>query len=156
MLVVNHEEATASLTPSIKTSEVKKREPVTGHKFWKVTYQLGPNVGFGKAFPSNRWKKRADQLPGETPIYDPVYTVYEQILTTDEANGLVSKNNAWQAANTRQKVGGEVGKMLVILDIQEAKDYEPKNVTFLHGGMPMQVLKMLVESAVDSRLKNSK
>lgn len=156
MLVVNHEEAVSSQVPAIKSTEVKKREPVAGNKFYKVTYQLGPNVGFGKAFPSNRWKKKTDQLPGETPLFDPIYAVYEQILTADEANGLIVKNNAWQAANTRHKVGGEIGKMLVVLDVQEAKDYEPKSVTFLHGGMPMQVLKMLVDSAVDSRLKNSK
>lgn len=156
MLTVNHENATVSKTPPVKASEVRKLEPVSASKFFKVTYQLGPNVGFGKAFPSNKWKKKTDQAPGETPLYDPVYMVYEQILTSDEVNGMIRKNNAWQAANTRHKIGGEIGKLFIVLDIQEAKDYEPKSVTFLHGGMPMQVLKMLVDSAVESKLKNSK
>ena len=70
-------------------------------------------------------------------------------------NGLVVENNEWQAANIRQKVEGDINRMLIILDIKEMKDYLPPNVTFLQGGMPMQVLQMIVDAAVESRLKAS-
>lgn len=158
MVVFQREPAVASDKAPIKAAEVKRFEKtqVVPGKFWKVTYQLGPNRGHANVFPSNAWKKRTDQPPGERPVYDPVYKVFEQVLDSQGVMSLIQKNNSWQAANVRHQVAGEIGKMLAILDIVEAKDYVPDNLTFLHGGMPMQIFKMIVDSAVEARLKNSK
>lgn len=156
MLALTREPAVASVKSTIKSTEAKKHEKVSPNKFWKVTYQLGPNRGRANVFPSNAWKKRSDQLPGEEPLFDPVYRVFEQIVDSEGANSLIQKSNDWQAANTRHKIEGEIGKMLVVLDVHEEKDYVPQSVAFLHGGMPMQVLKMIVDAAVESRLKTSK
>lgn len=154
MLEMYQEQATASEMPSIKAAEAKKLEKVSPNKYWRVTYQLGPCRSFGKAFPSAAWKEKKDALGGES-TFDPVYRVYDQILDSGNVNGLVVENNEWQAANIRQKVEGDINRMLIVLDIKEMKDYLPPNVTFLQGGMPMQVLQMIVDAAVESRLKAS-
>ena len=148
------EPAEPSEVAPIKAAEAKKLEKVPANKFYRVTFQLGPCRSFGKAFPSVTWKENKSLTGGES-TYDPVYRVFDQILDGSNTNGLIQENNAWQAANIRQKVEGDINRMLIVLDVKEMKDYVPPNMTFLHGGMPMQVLEMIVNSAVESRLKSS-
>ena len=153
MISAPKEPATQSTAHPIKTSEVKKMEMVADGKFYKVTFQLGPKRSFGAAFPSQAWKENKSPL-GEESTYDPVYAVFEQILDSKNVNGLIQENNDWQAANLRQKIEGEINRMLVVIDVKEAKDYVPPRVSFMRGGMSMEWFQMLVESAVDSRLKS--
>ncbi len=153
--VAFQEDAVGSSAKPIKTTEVKKIESVAGGKFYRVTFQIGPNKSFGKCFPSQKWSEIKSVTGGES-TYDPVYKVFEQILDSDCTNGLIQENNDWHAANLRQRVEGEIGRMIVVLDVKELKDYCPPDMTFLQGGMPMQVFKMIVDAAVDSRLKSSK
>ncbi len=155
MAKVRNQPAEPSPAKPIKAAEVKKLESVDANKFYKVTFQLGPKRSFGRAFPSGRWKENKSPLGAES-TFDPVYAVYDQILDGKNTNGLIQENNDWQASNLRQKIEGEINRMLVIVDIKEAKDYVPPDMTFINGDMSINVMKMLVDAAVAAQLKSSK
>ena len=154
MLTFDSEPCCPSETKPKLAADIQQNQKVLPNKFWKITYQLGPKRGFGKAFPSQSWKERQGGLPGEEKVYDPVYLVFDQVVSSDCANGVIESSNEWQKANVRQRLEGEVNRMVAVLDVKEMKDYLPPNVNFLHGGMPMQVLQMIVDSAVEQRLKS--
>lgn len=153
MISAPKEPAAPSKMAPIKAAEAKRMDVVADGKFYKVTFQLGPKRSFGAAFPSQAWKENKSPL-GEESTYDPVYSVFEQILDSRNVNGLIQESNDWQASNLRQKIEGEINRMLVVIDVKEAKDYVPPRVSFMRGGMSMEWFQMLVESAVDSRLKS--
>ena len=154
MLSLHQEKPKISQAKPIKASEVQQKQMVSPGKFWTITFQVGPGHSEGSAFPSGQWKAREGALPGEEKVFDPVYLVYDQIVDSDHANGLIESSNDWHKSNIRQKVEGVINRMVAVLDVKEAKEYIPSNVTFLHGGMPMQVLQMIVDSAVEARLKS--
>lgn len=135
----------------VKAADVKKFDKVEDGKFYRVTFQLGPKRSFGAAIPSQTWKETKDQNGGPSS-WNPVYRVYEQILESSQANGLVQESNDWQAANIRQKIEGNINRMLVVLDIKEMKNYVPKTFNFNSIMAGSHIIQAMIDSAVKAAL----
>lgn len=144
-----------STVAPVKASEVKKFDNVEDGKFYRVTFQLGPRRSFGRALPSQTWTETKDPNGGPSS-WSPVYRVYEQILEASQVNGLIQESNDWQASNIRQKIEGNLNRMLVVLDIKEVKNYVPKSFNFnsILGGS--HIIQAMIDSAVKAALANEK
>jgi len=155
MATLQKELPTPSAVAPIKAADAKKLEPVAANKYYRVVFQLGPRRSFGRAFPSQAWTEKKDSNGGPSS-WDPVYRVYDQILEAREVNGLIQENNDWQAANIRQKVEGNINRMLIVLDVKELKDYVPATFNFsrLLGGA--HIIQGMIDAAVKAALAEAK
>jgi len=153
MVTIQKEPPSASATKPIKVSDVKRREFVQPGKYYKTTFQVGPRRSYGKAIPSQTWTEKKDPNGGPS-TWDPVYQVYDQILEANEVNGLIQESNDFQAANIRHKVEGDLNRMLVVLDVQEAKDYSPDVFNFNKVMAGSHIIQAMIDSAVKVALSN--
>lgn len=131
----------------IKAAEVQKFNKVEDGKFYRVTFQLGPRRSFGRAVPSQTWTEKKDPNGGPSS-WDPVYRVYDQILESSQVNGLVEESNSWQAANIRQKIEGNINRMLVVLDVKEMKNYTPKAFNFNSIMAGSHIIQAMIDATV--------
>lgn len=140
-----------SSTDPVKAAEVRKFDKVEEGKFYRVTFQLGPRRSFGRAVPSQTWTETKDPNGGPS-VWNPIYRVYEQILESSQVNGLVVESNDWHAANIRQKIEGNINRMLVVLDIKEMKNYVPKAFNFNSIMAGSHIIQAMIDSAVKTAL----
>lgn len=147
MVSLQKEPPVPSSANPIKAAEVKKLDKVEDGKYFRVTFQLGPRRSFGRAMPSQAWTEKKDQNGGPS-TWDPVYRVYDQILESNQVNGLIQESNDWQAANIRQKIEGNINRMLVVLSVQEVKNYVPKTFNFNSIMAGSHIIQAMIDSAV--------